>query len=64
MDSIPIDRNSFDVLFDCISDDLNFLYFIKINNIKIRDKEVDFSNRDWRNISHRNLSIEFIRCFR
>ena len=59
--NIIIDKDSFGILTDMLSDDLAFLLFLKKNNIKPKDKEINWETLEWREISnHDNLPFEFI----
>ena len=61
---LQIDDDSFGIIVDFLKDDLQFLLFLKQNNIKPKGKEIIWKNLNWNNISKEELSIDFIREFR
>lgn len=58
-------RDTFGIVFDMISDDLNFVLYLKQERIKPKGKDINFDNFNWDEISHnKNLSFEFIEEFK
>ncbi len=62
--SIILDKDSFGVLADFLSDDLQFLLFLKTFDIRPKDKEINWDILDWENISHQDLTTDFVRGFK
>ena len=62
--NIVIDRDSFGIIADFLSDDLQFLLFLKRYNLKPNNREIIWENLMWNDISHQELTIDFIREFK
>ena len=63
-DDIILDKDSFGVLADYLTDDLQFLLFLKIFDIKPKDKEINWDMLDWEHIARQELTVDFIREFK
>lgn len=62
--NIKLDRDSFGILADFLSDDLQFLLFLKLNDIKPKGKDIEWENLKWNEITYeQDLSMEFIQEF-
>lgn len=61
-----LDFNVIGIITSFISDDFDYLYFLKKNNIKPYHKEIDWNNVDWNNISNNieNYDISIIDEFK
>ncbi len=61
---MELDPDTFSILFEYVCDDVNFLLYMKMNNVKPRNREVDYDAVNWYDVSgDEELSFEVMEAF-
>ena len=60
---LNLNYDTLGIIYDFLLDDFNFLYFLKINNLRPKNKDIIWENLNWNTINSKDLPNDFIREF-